>query len=119
MTEIKPFNYSFSSEGPLELKDLFLPNSGYLTDLSGYSMNVLNQRLKEYGMDDSKWIAEGAGPKIENYSVWNVSGDSLLITFNPYQVGPYVIGIQEVSIPFADLRDIIDPEGPLSYLYKN
>jgi hypothetical protein len=115
MTEVSSFNYGINSGGILELPDLFAANSNYIEFLSRFSINELKQKLKEAGIDDSGWIEQGAGPKPENFSVWNIKEDTLLITFNAYRVGPYAIGIQEVVVPLRDIKDMLDPDGPLGY----
>ena len=46
-------------------------------------------------------FSDGAKPTPENYAVWNVSADGLVITFNEYQVAAYAAGPQEVVIPFV------------------
>ena len=59
-------------------------------------------------------FSDGAKPTPENYAVWNISAEGLVITFNEYQVAAYAAGPQEVVIPFAALKDILDPQGPLN-----
>jgi hypothetical protein len=59
-------------------------------------------------------FSDGARPTPENYAVWNVSAEGVVITFNEAQVAAYAAGPQEVVIPFATLKDIFDPQGPLN-----
>jgi hypothetical protein len=54
----------------------------------------------------------------ENYAVWNLSAEGLVITFNEYQVAAYAVGPQVVVIPFTALKDISDPRGPLTTFTK-
>jgi len=36
----------------------------------------------------------------------------VLISFDPYQVGPYAAGPQEIVVPYNELAALIDPAGP-------
>ena len=66
----------------------------------------------------NEMIETGASPDVKNFSVWNLSEDMLNITFNAYQVAPYVFGIQSVSIPLSNMTNMINPEGPLSFMFR-
>jgi len=63
-------------------------------------------------------ITQGASPSMENFSTWSISNDNINIIFNPYQVAPYVFGIQTVSIPLSSMLKMIDPKGPLGYMFR-
>ena len=108
------FNYSPTSVGVLKISDLFLSGSGYLKYISDYSIKSLKSFAKDAAlMNADKMIEDGAGQKEENYKVFNIKKDALIITFNPGQALPSVIGIKTVSIPLSELRSMIDPKGPL------
>jgi hypothetical protein len=61
---------------------------------------------------------EGAGPKIDNFHSWNITPVGLKITFDRYQVGPYVAGEHEVVVPYSVLKPIIKPDGLLGQFAK-
>jgi hypothetical protein len=42
----------------------------------------------------------------------------LKITFDPYQVGPYVAGPHVVVVPYSVLKPIIKPDGLLARFAK-
>lgn len=106
------FNYDLNSGRTLQLADLFKPNSNYLKVISGYAVAALK---KEMSPDpDMDWIQQGAGAKEENYKSWNIKRDGLEVTFDPYQVASYAEGEHTVLIPFAVLKNVIDPNGPLA-----
>lgn len=108
------FNYWFETGKTLTLADLFKPNANYLDALSNYSIKALRRKL---GAEiDNEWIQKGAGAEAENYQSWNITRRGLKITFNPYQVASYAQGPQVLVIPFAALKGIIDPNGPLAKL---
>jgi hypothetical protein len=94
-------NFDLTHGKELALSDLFQPRKNYLKALATYSTNKLNASLQD------KWmIANGAKPNAANYKNWNIQGDSLLITFDEYQVAPYANGPQEVEIPYKELQNI-------------
>lgn len=101
-------NYDLNQGRELTLADLFLPNSNYLEVISKYCITELG---KQPGFEGP--FAEGAKPTPENYHNWNIAPEGLLITFDMYQVAPGASGPQQVLIPYAELRGIIDPGGVL------
>jgi hypothetical protein len=103
------YNYDLEKGQEVTLDQLFLPGSEYLTPIADYCSAELSKRNIGFEM-----FSDGAKPLPENYAVWNVSADGLVITFNEYQVAPYAAGPQEVTIPFTALKDIINPQGPLN-----
>lgn len=112
-----PFHYSHSlnydtgATRMLELEDLFLPESDYLTDLSDYCL----ADLKRQGV--LEW-EEGAQPLAENFQRWNLTVQGVLISFDEYTVAPYAAGPQAVVIPYKELQDVADPAGPLAWFLR-
>ncbi len=41
----------------------------------------------------------------------------LIIHFDPYAVDCYAAGMYQVEIPWSELKDLIDPKGPVSLLH--
>jgi hypothetical protein len=103
----RAINYNLSDGKELSLENLFTPGSKFLEPISAACI----EDLKAKGV--LSW-EEGALPKEENYQVWNVTPDGLLITFDDYQVAPYAAGPQAVTISYEKLKDIIRSEGPLA-----
>jgi len=104
------FNYDLEQGRKLSLAELFPPDSGHLDVISRYCIAELSKRdIGFYG-----GFQQGAEPTPENYRNWNITGDSLIITFDEYQVGPYAVGPQSVIVPFRELVTIINPKGPLA-----
>lgn len=104
------FNYDLASGKRLKLSDLFKPN--YLPLISDYAIAALKKELSPD--PDLEWIQTGAGPKAENYKNWNLTREGLKVTFDPYQVASYAQGEHVVVIPYAVLKNVIDPVGPLA-----
>ena len=105
--------YDLKNDKVVTLGDMFTGN--YLTKISDLCIKDLVRQKNEYTDNpEISWIEEGASPKDSNYTVYNVTESSLLITFPVYQVASYAEGPREVDIPFADLKDFIKNDGPLS-----
>jgi len=110
-----PYHYSETLTFDLEqgreirLDGLFLPGANYLQLLSDTCKTELSAR--DIAFDA---FSTGADPTAENYRNWNITADGLLITFDEYQVAAYAAGPQTVLIPYANLKAILDPSGPLA-----
>ncbi|HXR98967.1 MAG TPA: RsiV family protein, partial [Pyrinomonadaceae bacterium] len=61
---------------------------------------------------------KGAAAKADNYQGWTITKRGLGIYFDPYQVGPYAAGPQFVLVPYSDLKDLINPDGPVGQFAK-
>jgi hypothetical protein len=104
-------NYDLQNVKPLTLEDVFLPDSNYLQVLSDISKTELTNR--NIGFDEV--FAKGAEPTPQNYRNWNVSNEGFfVITFNQGQVAAYAAGPQTITIPFTDLTQVINAQGPLA-----
>jgi hypothetical protein len=106
------FNYDLD-KGELALADLFKPGANYLQALADYCTTELNKTDLA-----SVLSTDGLRPTAENYRNWNMTADGLVITFNEYQVAPYAAGPQTVVVPYAALKDLINPDGPLADFTK-
>ena len=95
-------NYDLTKSQPIELEGLFLAGSDYLNRLADLSKADLQSR-------DLLFFEEGVEPTRENFQTWTMSKDGLTLIFDVYQVAPYAAGRQSVTIPFAQLSDILDP----------
>ncbi len=99
-------NYDLVEGARINMVDLFLSGSNYLTALSDYcTTNLASQGRLEF--------PAGALPDEVNYKSWNITPTGLRITFDPYQVGPYAMGFQVVDVPYADLSSILRLDGAL------
>lgn len=119
MTYNISFNYSYLSKGLLTIDSLFLHDSDYLKYISDNCVKELKQKAKKNGYTNtSDMIESGASAKSENFRTFNINNESLIIIFNLYQVAPYVMGIQSVTIPLNGMKKMIDTAGPLAFLFK-
>jgi hypothetical protein len=120
-------NYDRKSGRELALADLFRPGSNYLGKISEVALRQLRRWNKDSAdypggggqpyLDD-EGIADGAKPEAKNYQNWTITPRGLAVTFDYYQLGAYAAGAPAVVLPYADLKEIIRPGGPLDRLSK-
>lgn len=116
---ITTFNYSAVSVGTFGFRDIFIKEKPYLKFISDYCRGELKDRAKKEGLQNvNENIDEGTAQNDYNFRVFNVTKTELIITFNPYWVGPWIWGIQKVTIPYSKIKDLIDPQGPVGEFIK-
>jgi hypothetical protein len=81
---------------------LFVANSDYLEKISSKSRELL---IKKLGTSEKETIDAGTTVEQENFSVFEVTDNGLVVIFNPYQVAPYSAGIIEITIPWSQLPE--------------
>lgn len=113
-------NYDLKNGKQLKLSDLFKPGANYLQAIAGYCIaNLKKQQATEKGsMLSNSEIETGAAPVAKNYQSWKITKQGLGINFDAYQVGPYAAGPQFVLVPYANVKDLINPEGPIAQFAK-
>ncbi len=89
------------------LTDLF--GDGILDRVSSTAITAIQD---EYGTGD--WAAEGAAPDAALLSRFVLTPDALEVWFDSYQVGPFAIGTPHVTIPYAQLADLVPDDGPVA-----
>ena len=113
-------NYDLKNGKELKLSDLFKPGAKYLQPISSYCIADLKKQQatdKGKALTDSE-INSGAAPVAKNYQSWQITRKGLGINFDAYQVGPYAAGPQFVLVPYATVKDVINPEGPIAQFAK-
>jgi len=119
-TDYASLNFNTKSGEVISLADLFKPGSDYLKVISNMIRLELVKKLypnvKVINLKDPdiEWIYEGTKPNADNFRVWNVYEDNLMITLPAYQVAAYVYGVQTIMIPFSKLKTILKPDGIIS-----
>lgn len=108
-------NYDLKRGRVLKLADLFRPGSEYLETLSRICREDLSRQLTKHFTEVDSW-AEGADPTPENYGAWVLTPRGLVVIFKEYQVASYAEGEPKVLIPYARLKEIINPRGVLAAL---
>ena len=105
-------NYDLRSGKLLKLADIFKPNTNHLQFISQLCLNELTKRHGEY-----IW-KEALTPKAKKYERWNVTNEGITINFDACKVVGCAGGEQEVQIPFAILKDMLNPNSPVILLTK-
>lgn len=103
-------NFNLRAGKEIALADLFLPGSNFIQPIADYCIADLKKQ-------DRLMFEAGAQPEAVNYQNWNITPQGLQISFDPYQIGPYALGPSTVVVPYADLKQIINPAGPLAPYY--
>ncbi len=114
-------NFDLKNGKLLRLSDLFQPGSKYLATIAAYCIADLKKQGQKQGAEsmlDDDWVQRGAGADAENYRSWTIGKQGLEIVFDAYQVAAYAAGSQHVFVPYAALKDIIKPDGPLAQFVK-
>lgn len=106
-TFYRTFTFDLATGAELEIADLFLPRSGYLARLSAIAEFELTKSLGEFA--DVEYIRQGVTAETLNFQTFALDGENLILIFPPYQVAPYAAGTQTVSIPLAQLAEILKP----------
>jgi len=90
---------------------MFVQGSDYKKRLSDLCVAAL-QRQK------AQWIVDGMNDVQKLLHTINVTSTGLLVSFDPYETGPYAEGMHEVVIPWDRIRDLIDPKGPVGSISR-
>ena len=106
--EYTALNYNLDTNEKIELGSLFLPAANYLDVLSQYSYGVLQKHFPQ------NFQSSGAAPREENFMVFNIKPNGLLITFNEGQVAPKEFGAQTVLVPYSALSEVLAPDSPIN-----
>ncbi|MBM7871166.1 hypothetical protein JOC70_002664 [Clostridium pascui] len=94
-----PYNLNLKTGENVTLEKLFKPTTNYI--------DLINKEIQL--QIDKKNSVPGAIPitefkTISNTQPFYIDGSNLVIYFQPYEIGPYVLGIQEFTIPLRKLR---------------
>ena len=100
--------FDIEAETELTLDDVFLDVDEGLEVVAPIAAAQVTEMLGEFA--DSDWIETGTATDVEeNYATWALSEDGIIFYFGAYQVAPYAAGTQMVTIPFADLFEVLEP----------
>lgn len=105
LTIANTLNVDLATGRIYELKDLFRENSGWRMRIS----EAIKKQIKERDISliaDFKTIEPG-------HKDWFMTPTDLVVFFQAYEYTPYVYGLPEFPIPYAELADIANPHGPM------
>lgn len=99
------------SEGrELAAADVFRADSGWENFLTTRAVETLTREFSDYGFVPPERDVRETATKPH---LWLVSDAGLVILFPPYSFGgPHALGGAEVTIPWADLREYLNPAAP-------
>ncbi|OGK25627.1 hypothetical protein A3C28_00455 [Candidatus Roizmanbacteria bacterium RIFCSPHIGHO2_02_FULL_39_9] len=103
------FNYNLQNASLISLSTLFKPDSNYLQTLAEQARKDLLEQEKE-NPDAADFINEGTGPTADNFDLFLLDKDGLVLIFNPAAVAPDYFGTMKVTIPYGQIRNLFNPE---------
>ena len=112
------FNYDLARGRALNLADLFKPSSDYLKIISDACKRELQSQFKGESFPDAARIAESVEGVVGDEKKWLISKDGLVVVFDSMEFGPSGSGEHTVTVPFAALKNVIRPDGPVARLAK-
>jgi hypothetical protein len=65
---------------------------------------------RQYGADYealSEFVEDGTAPMAENFTSVSLEPGGLVVSFDPYQVGPYAAGPREVHVPTGEVQSML------------
>lgn len=119
LNTINYMNFNVKTGKLITESDIFLKNTNKKL------IELIKKRIVEQSRED-----EGLEPikNLEKTDYWidaikpngnfYITDESLNYVFNPYEIGPYYLGITEVSLPFDRLKNILKPNSAINYLIK-
>ena len=110
-TTTTTYTFDLGQQRVLSLSDLFVPGADPLSEIGPLVEADLDARLTTdlNHLSDVDWIHQGTGENPDNYRSWTIMPDGLTFYFDPVQVAAYVAGTQTVTIPLAQLSNILAP----------
>lgn len=93
---------------PLELEDLFSPNSSWRRKLAAHIRRDLIDQQAQWVVDGTVKVSD-----LLEDPVFTVSPSGVSFAFGPYAVGPYSQGTFEVTVPMHVLSPLVARDGPI------
>lgn len=91
---------------PIQWRDVFQPDArAKLTQLAWTALK------KKLGSDLMVEKPTGIAKLVEDPGHWQFGAQGLTIQFNVYEVAAYVMGPQEIMVPWSALKDSLSPTG--------
>ncbi|RMI04740.1 MAG: DUF3298/DUF4163 domain-containing protein [Calditrichaeota bacterium] len=90
----------------LRLGDLFRQNSGWAIRLGDLVLEDLRRQ-------QAAWVMDGTVHQLaeKDLGVFTITPRGIEFAFAPYLMGPYAQGVFFVTVPYADVRDLLNPRG--------
>lgn len=114
-TSVSTQTYDLATGRAIGIGDLFSDAAGALAILSEKTRATLKAQLGD--AYDPTIVNEGTRPDVaSNFATWALTPGGLEITFQEYQVAPAALANPVVVVPWADLKNVLNPEGPVASL---
>lgn len=120
-------NFIKASEEQIGFRDLFSNQKAALGAISRFAIrNILKQKSERLNdkITEDEWLDEGAGPDIKNYGIFvfvpgeDLENKGIKFIFPPYQVGPYVEGEYEVTVPASVFYSYLNDNFKKNFINK-
>lgn len=108
-TKYVSFNFDPATGKTIALSSFFKPGSNYLQSIATLIRPELfkqlypNIKTTDPKSFESTLLNQGTAPTAANYAVWNIYKNSLMLTFQPYQIAAYVYGAPTILVPLQQL----------------
>jgi len=107
MSYTRVLNARLSDGETIDTETLFVDGKQGLQWLSQYCATDLK---RQYGADYEalkSFIDYGTTPTADNFTSVSLAPGGLVVSFDPYQVGPYAAGPREVHIPAGEVQSML------------
>ena len=108
-TSVLPYTFDLKQNKVLKLDDIFSNTDEALKIIEPLAQDAIKTAIGAEMVQDDMLTA-GTAPTVDNYQFFALDQDAITFYFQQYQVGPYVIGIQQATIPLAQLSSVLKPE---------
>ncbi len=99
--------FTYDASGKLVTLDRVF-SKPYLQTVSLLARDYFTKTLGDNSQP--QMIESGTEATAENYSEWYLTDSAIVFIFGQYQIGPYVLGIQEFVLPKSKIQDILSAE---------
>jgi hypothetical protein len=107
MSFTRVLNARLADGESIDTENLFLDGKQGLQWLSQYCATDLQ---RQYGADYEalkSFVEDGTAPTADNFTSVSLEPGGLVVSFDPYQVGPYAAGPREVHVPAGEVQSML------------
>lgn len=108
ITTITTYTFDTANNRLITLDDLFTNTIDALKIVAPIAQAAIAKNLGD--MNQSDMLQQGTAIDPKNYDAFALNADSITFYFQQYQVGPGAAGIQQISIPLAQLSSVLQPD---------
>ena len=107
MTYTRVLNVRLSDGATISTEGLFTDAKQGLQWLSQYCLADLKRQYDTDYEAVKEFVEDGTAPTADNFTSVSLEPSGLVVSFDPYQVGPYAAGPREVHIPAAEVQSML------------